>query len=51
VAQQSAADCEVPDGSLVMSHHPQREKPGWMATWRKRHNDSSDGSLRRKKND
>ncbi len=40
---------EVPDGALVMSHHPQREKPGWMATWRKRHNDSPDGSLKRKK--
>jgi len=40
---------EVPDGALVMSHHPQREKSGWMATWRKRHNDSPDGSLRRKK--
>jgi hypothetical protein len=32
-----------------MSHHPQREKAGWMAIWRKRHNDSPDGSLRRKK--
>jgi len=32
-----------------MSHHPQREKPRWMATWRKRHNDSPDGSLKRKK--
>ena len=41
---------EVPDGALVMSHHPQREKSGWMAGWRKRHNDSPDGSLRRKKN-
>ena len=40
---------EVPDGSLVMSHHPQREKAGWMASWRKRHNDSPDGSLRRNK--
>lgn len=40
---------EVPDGSLVMSHHPQREKAGWMATWRKRHGDSPDGSLMRKK--
>jgi bifunctional UDP-N-acetylglucosamine pyrophosphorylase/glucosamine-1-phosphate N-acetyltransferase len=40
---------EVPDGALVMSHHPQREKPGWMASWRKRHNDSPDGSLKRKK--
>ena len=40
---------EVPDGALVMSHHPQREKTGWMATWRKRHNDSPDGSLLRNK--
>jgi bifunctional UDP-N-acetylglucosamine pyrophosphorylase/glucosamine-1-phosphate N-acetyltransferase len=40
---------EVPDGALVMSHHPQREKPGWMASWRKRHNDTPDGSLRRKR--
>ncbi len=40
---------EVPDGSLVMSHHPQREKAGWMATWRIRHGDSPDGSLKRKK--
>jgi bifunctional UDP-N-acetylglucosamine pyrophosphorylase / glucosamine-1-phosphate N-acetyltransferase len=40
---------EVPDGALVMSHHPQREKAGWMATWRKRHGDSPDGSLKRKK--
>jgi bifunctional UDP-N-acetylglucosamine pyrophosphorylase/glucosamine-1-phosphate N-acetyltransferase len=40
---------EVSDGSLVMSHHPQREKAGWMATWRKRHGDSPDGSLRRNK--
>jgi bifunctional UDP-N-acetylglucosamine pyrophosphorylase/glucosamine-1-phosphate N-acetyltransferase len=30
---------EVRDGALVMSHHPQREKPGWMATWRERHGD------------
>jgi bifunctional UDP-N-acetylglucosamine pyrophosphorylase/glucosamine-1-phosphate N-acetyltransferase len=30
---------EVPEGALVMSHHPQREKPGWTATWRKRHGD------------
>jgi bifunctional UDP-N-acetylglucosamine pyrophosphorylase / glucosamine-1-phosphate N-acetyltransferase len=30
---------EVPDGALVMSHHPQREKSGWTATWRKRHGD------------
>ena len=40
---------EVADGSLAMSHHPQREKPGWMASWRKRHGDSPDGSLLRKK--
>ncbi len=30
---------EVTDGALVMSHHPQREKPGWMKTWRERHGD------------
>jgi bifunctional UDP-N-acetylglucosamine pyrophosphorylase/glucosamine-1-phosphate N-acetyltransferase len=30
---------EVKNGALVMSHHPQREKPGWMRTWRDRHND------------
>jgi bifunctional UDP-N-acetylglucosamine pyrophosphorylase/glucosamine-1-phosphate N-acetyltransferase len=40
---------EVPDGALVMSHHPQREKAGWMAAWRERHGDSPDGSLKRKK--
>jgi bifunctional UDP-N-acetylglucosamine pyrophosphorylase/glucosamine-1-phosphate N-acetyltransferase len=40
---------EVPEGALVMSHHPQREKAGWMATWRQRHGDSPDGSLKRKK--
>jgi bifunctional UDP-N-acetylglucosamine pyrophosphorylase/glucosamine-1-phosphate N-acetyltransferase len=36
---------EVPDGSLVMSHHPQREKPGWTAAWHKRHQsgDKPDG--------
>jgi bifunctional N-acetylglucosamine-1-phosphate-uridyltransferase/glucosamine-1-phosphate-acetyltransferase GlmU-like protein len=28
---------EVEDGALVMSHHPQREKRGWTAGWRKRH--------------
>src|SRR5580700_1025329 len=33
---------EVPDGALVMSHHPQREKAGWMASWRKRHGDRSE---------
>lgn len=32
---------DVPDGALVMSHHPQRENPGWVATWRKRHGDDS----------
>jgi bifunctional UDP-N-acetylglucosamine pyrophosphorylase/glucosamine-1-phosphate N-acetyltransferase len=30
---------EVANGALVMSHHPQREKPGWMKTWRERHGD------------
>jgi bifunctional UDP-N-acetylglucosamine pyrophosphorylase/glucosamine-1-phosphate N-acetyltransferase len=28
---------EVEDGALVMSHHPQREKPGWTADFHKRH--------------
>ncbi|HXW83113.1 MAG TPA: bifunctional UDP-N-acetylglucosamine diphosphorylase/glucosamine-1-phosphate N-acetyltransferase GlmU [Candidatus Binataceae bacterium] len=28
---------EVPDGALVLSHHPQREKSGWMAEFHKRH--------------
>ncbi len=28
---------QIPDGSLAMSHHPQREKPGWTANWHKRH--------------
>jgi bifunctional UDP-N-acetylglucosamine pyrophosphorylase / glucosamine-1-phosphate N-acetyltransferase len=28
---------DVADGALVMSHHPQREKPGWSATWHARH--------------
>lgn len=40
---------EVPDGALVMSHHPQREKPGWVAAWRKRHGDNADGSARQLK--
>ncbi len=35
---------EVSDGALVMSNHPQREKPGWTATWRKRHGDNGTGS-------
>jgi bifunctional UDP-N-acetylglucosamine pyrophosphorylase/glucosamine-1-phosphate N-acetyltransferase len=28
---------DVPDGSLVMSYHPQREKPGWTREWHERH--------------
>jgi bifunctional UDP-N-acetylglucosamine pyrophosphorylase/glucosamine-1-phosphate N-acetyltransferase len=28
---------EVSDGALVMSHHPQREKPGWTEQWHQRH--------------
>jgi len=28
---------DVMDGALVVSHHPQREKPGWTASWHKRH--------------
>jgi bifunctional UDP-N-acetylglucosamine pyrophosphorylase / glucosamine-1-phosphate N-acetyltransferase len=27
----------VPGGCLVMSQHPQREKPGWTANWHQRH--------------
>jgi bifunctional UDP-N-acetylglucosamine pyrophosphorylase / glucosamine-1-phosphate N-acetyltransferase len=40
---------EVSDGALVMSHHPQRAKAGWMATWRKRHGDSPDGNGKRER--
>lgn len=28
---------DVGDGGLVVSHHPQREKPGWTEQWHKRH--------------
>jgi bifunctional UDP-N-acetylglucosamine pyrophosphorylase / glucosamine-1-phosphate N-acetyltransferase len=28
---------DVPDGTLVMSQHPQREKPGWTENWHQRH--------------
>jgi bifunctional UDP-N-acetylglucosamine pyrophosphorylase / glucosamine-1-phosphate N-acetyltransferase len=28
---------DVANGALVMSHHPQREKSGWTASWRQRH--------------
>jgi bifunctional UDP-N-acetylglucosamine pyrophosphorylase/glucosamine-1-phosphate N-acetyltransferase len=28
---------DVADGALVLSHHPQSEKPGWTAQWHKRH--------------
>jgi bifunctional UDP-N-acetylglucosamine pyrophosphorylase/glucosamine-1-phosphate N-acetyltransferase len=34
---------DVPDGCLVMSHHPQREKPGWTANWHQRHKRESGG--------
>jgi len=30
---------DVHDGALVVSHHPQREKPGWTAKWHHRHRD------------
>jgi bifunctional UDP-N-acetylglucosamine pyrophosphorylase/glucosamine-1-phosphate N-acetyltransferase len=30
---------EVSDGALVMSHHPQQERRGWVRKWRDRHND------------
>jgi bifunctional UDP-N-acetylglucosamine pyrophosphorylase / glucosamine-1-phosphate N-acetyltransferase len=47
VASGTTIKREVPDGALVMSHHPQREKAGWMATWRERHGDSPDGNGKR----
>jgi bifunctional UDP-N-acetylglucosamine pyrophosphorylase/glucosamine-1-phosphate N-acetyltransferase len=28
---------DVPNGTLVMSHHPQREKPDWTERWHQRH--------------
>jgi bifunctional UDP-N-acetylglucosamine pyrophosphorylase / glucosamine-1-phosphate N-acetyltransferase len=28
---------DAPDGALVLSHHPQREKAGWTAEFHKRH--------------
>jgi bifunctional UDP-N-acetylglucosamine pyrophosphorylase/glucosamine-1-phosphate N-acetyltransferase len=28
---------DVGDGALVMSRHPQQEKPGWTAEWHRRH--------------
>jgi len=37
----------VPDGALALSHHPQREKRGWMATWRKRHGESGPSEKRK----
>jgi bifunctional UDP-N-acetylglucosamine pyrophosphorylase / glucosamine-1-phosphate N-acetyltransferase len=39
VASGSTLLKDVPDGALVMSHHPQREKPGWTAGWHRRHQD------------
>ncbi len=40
---------EVPDGVLAMSHHPQREKAGWMAKWGERHGDTPNGDRSRAK--
>ena len=37
VASGSTVIREVPSGALVLSHHPQREKGGWMAEFHKRH--------------
>jgi bifunctional UDP-N-acetylglucosamine pyrophosphorylase / glucosamine-1-phosphate N-acetyltransferase len=34
---------DVADGCLVVSHHPQREKPGWTANWRQRHANKAGG--------
>ena len=39
---------DVENGALVMSQHPQREKPGWTAEWRKRHGDTPGGNGQRK---
>ncbi len=36
---------DVPDGALAVSHHPQHEKPGWVAGWRKRHNDPAPAGI------
>ena len=35
---------EVADGALAMSHHPQRQKPGWTAEWHRRHAGTKRGS-------
>jgi bifunctional UDP-N-acetylglucosamine pyrophosphorylase / glucosamine-1-phosphate N-acetyltransferase len=37
VASGSTILTDVQDGALVMSHHPQREKPGWTTGWHHRH--------------
>lgn len=39
VASGSTILTDVQDGALVMSHHPQREKPGWTSRWHHRHKD------------
>ncbi|HEX4209562.1 MAG TPA: bifunctional UDP-N-acetylglucosamine diphosphorylase/glucosamine-1-phosphate N-acetyltransferase GlmU [Candidatus Binataceae bacterium] len=39
VASGSTILKDVQDGALVLSHHPQREKPGWTAGWHRRHKD------------
>ena len=39
VASGSTLLKDVQDGALVMSQHPQREKPGWTAAWHRRHKD------------
>jgi bifunctional UDP-N-acetylglucosamine pyrophosphorylase/glucosamine-1-phosphate N-acetyltransferase len=41
---------DVADGALVMSQHPQREKPGWTAGWRERHKDHPKAHGARQKN-
>ncbi len=38
---------DVADGALVMSHHPQREKSGWTASWHQRHADHPKALARR----
>ncbi|MGH7813298.1 MAG: bifunctional UDP-N-acetylglucosamine diphosphorylase/glucosamine-1-phosphate N-acetyltransferase GlmU [Candidatus Binataceae bacterium] len=39
----------VPDGALALSHHPQREKRGWMAKWRKRHGEAPKSKAKAKR--
>ena len=39
VASGTTVRSSVSDGALAVCDHPQREKPGWTAQWRRRHSD------------